>query len=712
MTRRTRVRLLAVLILLGLPLLVCAGLVWFVGSGGLERRIEREYAARLPGRLDVGRIELDGTGHAIVHGIALYGPEGGDAIATVARADLHGQLMAARIETVELHGVAVRFDRDGVAYVREALARPRPAGSATPPSMRVRIDGAIAVAGRLRLEDLVLEATMAGWAVDGRLTGTIGGAPLALSVAPEAGAGGSRPPLAIAVEQARVELADLLGALAGLGLMPEQDDLLPWLPERADLAGTSLRFLPEERRLTGTSRPTWDGGHAETSLVVDADGLRLPHAVTVDGRLGSAEGALAVPFDTRVLSVEIARWAPGPGLPIPQQVPVADLLRLLPAARLTVAPDGPRVVIACLPGLGPQPGDAPRGEIRWRRDAPLVIEAAHLPLPLARRFVPEVVLPTGGMITRLVIEWEDSLQRLGASIEAAEVGIDKWTLRDLDLELDVVAVDPHDPAAGYAIRADLPMAGVTHRDGVLTVTVARLEELVPHVIGPAPLPRLRGLLKVVSEVGRADGGGWKGRIQHFGVAGLGSDQSLREFAAASKGQFTWADRRLEVQLNGQLVSGELGLPNGWLDLSARTPIFTTTVSIQPGRLELHEALARAADRFGQPAKDGFTAELRGRGEPDLTGAITGVIDHADIGWFKRNTILVPLPGSAEVAGEGAVTFTLRGVGGEVVGVEGYVLPLNVDLTLLDGKLDISGITGALRFSLARPGAVAAPAPEP
>ena len=78
MTRRTRIRLLAVLILLGLPLLVCAGLVWFVGSGGLERRIASEYAARLPGRLAVKRVELDGTRHAIVHGISLYGPDGGD----------------------------------------------------------------------------------------------------------------------------------------------------------------------------------------------------------------------------------------------------------------------------------------------------------------------------------------------------------------------------------------------------------------------------------------------------------------------------------------------------------------------------------------------------------------------------------------------------------------------------------------------------------
>jgi len=255
------------------------------------------------------------------------------------------------------------------------------------------------------------------------------------------------------------------------------------------------------------------------------------------------------------------------------------------------------------------------------------------------------------------------------------------------------------------------MASVSHRAGVLTLTIARLDQLVAHIEAPAPLPRLRGLLKVTSEVRRGEQGGWKGRILHLGVAGLASDQAVRELAAAAKGQFSWADRRLEVKLDGQLVSGELGLPNGWLDLSARTPIFTTTCSIQPGRIELHEALARAADRFGQPAKDGFTAELRGRGEPDLTGAITGVIDHADIGWFKRNTILVPLPGSAEVAGEGAVTFTLRAARGEVAGVDGFVLPLNVDLTLLDGQLDISGITGALRFSLARPSAAPGPAPQ-
>ena len=710
MTRRTRIRLLAVLILLGLPLLVCAGLVWFVGSGGLERRIASEYAARLPGRLAVKRVELDGTRHAIVHGISLYGPDGGDAIVTVDHADIRGQLFPPRIEAIELHGVKVRFDRDGVAFLREALARPQPPASGQRSAVRVHLDGSVHIAQRLHLEGLVIDAAIAGGAVDGRVRGTLGGAPLELTITPEDGAVGAHPPLGIVLTQARIGLADLFAALTGLGLMPEQDQLLPWLPAEADLAGTSLRAVPQARVLTGTSRPTWAGGHAEATITMDAAGLRLPRMVVRDDRLGSAEGTLAVAFDTRVLTVAVERWTPGPKLPIPAQIPVADLLRLLPAARATVVPQGPRITITCLPGLDAQPVTAPRAEIRWSR-GPLVVEAAHLPLPLARRFVPEAVLPTGGTITRLLVEWEGSLQRLGASIAKAEVAIDKWTLHDLDIELDAVALDPHDPAAGFAIHADLPMASVVHRGDQLTITIARLDDLVAHVTAPAPLPRLRGLIKVTSEVIRSDEG-WKGRIQHLGVAGLASDLSLRDLAAAAKGQFIWADRRLEVQLTGQLVSGELGLPNGWLDLSARTPIFTTTFSIQPGRVELHEALARAADRFGQPAKDGFTAELRGRADPDLTGSLTGVIDHADIGWLKRNSILVPLPSSAEVVGEGAVTFTLRSTDGVVAGVDGYVLPLNVDLTLLDGKLDISGITGALHFSLVRPSAAPVPAPKP
>jgi len=719
MTRRTRIRLLAVLILLGLPLLVCAGLVWFIGSGGLERRIEGEYAARFPGRLDVGTIALDGTGHAIVESIALYGPDGGDAIVTVAHADIRGRLMPPRIDAIELHGVKVRFDRDGVAFVREALARPQPAGSGSASPVQVRIDGAIVVADRLRLNDVALDVRLAGWAVTGRLTGTLGDAPVAVEISPESGAVGARPPLTITVEQARIDLADLFAALVGLGLMPEQDELLPWLPARADLAGTRLRFAPEAKVLTGESRPTWPGGHGEATIAMDQHGLRLPRALADDAQLGSAEGSLAVAFDTRVLTVEVARWAPGPKLPIPAQVPVADVLRLLPAARVSVAPDGPRIAITCLPSLGAQPPEAPRAEIRWRRSAPLVIEAAQLPLALTRRFLPEVVLPTAGTLTSLLIEWEGSLQRLGASIADGELAIDQWTLRDLDIELDVVALDPHDPAAGYATHADLPMASVLHRgpaaSGVLTITVARLDDLVAHISAPAPLPKLRGLFKVTSEVGRTEGG-WKGRIQHLGVAGLASDAALRDIAAAAKGQFTWADRRLEAQLSGQLVAGELGLPNGWMDLSERSPIFTTTFSFQPGKVELHEALARAADRFGQPAKDGFTAELRGRTDPDLTGTITGVIDRADIGWFKRNTLLVPLPSAAEVTGEGAVTFTMRSAGGAIAEVSGYVLPLNIDLSLLDGALDISGITGALRFSLKQraetpAGAPSTPAPK-
>ena len=69
----------------------------------------------------------------------------------------------------------VRFDRDGVAFLREALARPQPPASGQRSAVRVHLDGSVHISQRLHLEGLVIDAAIAGGAVDGRVTGTLGG---------------------------------------------------------------------------------------------------------------------------------------------------------------------------------------------------------------------------------------------------------------------------------------------------------------------------------------------------------------------------------------------------------------------------------------------------------------------------------------------------------------------------------------------------------
>lgn len=711
MTRRSRIRLLIVLVVLGIPLALCVGLLWFVGAGGLERRLEREWRTRFPGTLDVGRVEIAGSDRVVIHDLVVVGDDGGEAIVRIGRVDIAGGVMPLRIAKVAASGVHLRFDRDGLVFLRDLVARlPAGDGRAAPP-FRLELDGEAVVAGRLRLETLALRADIAGREVRGGIETALagpdtpagGGRPLRLEVRPEPGA------LAARVVAARIDLGELLRTLHALGVMAPPDDLVPWLPGDVDATGAEVRFDFASRVLTGRAAPTWAGGRGEADLRIDTEGLHLTALRATDAALGSGEGRLDVDFATRALTVGLARWAPGSRLPVPAAVPLPALLELMPAARLQLSPDGPRIVFTALTALEGAPTDAPRVELRWRRRAPLAVEAGHLPFTLARAFLPAKVAPTAGTVDRLAIAVEGGqLQRLTAHALGLGLAVDAWRVAGVDAEVDITAVDPHDPAAGFTTRVDLPTAGIIHRgrlsDGQLTVTIARLGELARLVRGPTPLPRLGGLLKLECDVRRDEAGAWSGRIRHLGLGAADAEGILRDGALAARdGRFTWRGRTVEARLDGQLQAGEVRLPNGrWLDLAARTPRVAATVRFAPGEIRVSELLARAADRFGQPAAQGFTAGLSAELDHDLSGRISGVVDRADLGWFRRNDLVLPLPADAVATGEGAITFAATVADGALVAVDGHVLPLDVDLTLLDGKLDISGIQGALRFRITPP----------
>ncbi|TVR44483.1 MAG: hypothetical protein EA402_06860 [Planctomycetota bacterium] len=56
--------------LLGLPVVVIAAVMWFVGSGGLIREAERRWADHLPGNLSIGELRLDGFSSLSAQAIA------------------------------------------------------------------------------------------------------------------------------------------------------------------------------------------------------------------------------------------------------------------------------------------------------------------------------------------------------------------------------------------------------------------------------------------------------------------------------------------------------------------------------------------------------------------------------------------------------------------------------------------------------------------
>ena len=702
MTKRGRWRLIIVLVVLGIPALVCLGSIGFVAGGGLESRLEKEYAARFPGRLEIGHIELAGTRHAIAHDVVLYGPAGGDPVVRIATADLQGGIFPPRLERIALTGLKLRFDRDAVDFVQAFLAMPRPARDSEAPSMHVDIDGEIAVAQRIVLSPLHLTLDFDRWALAGRLSAKLGGQPFELVFAPETGGDPLRRPSRIGIVAATVDLGDLFGAITALGYLPNQKDLLAWLPARASLAGAELVIDPAARTMSGHASPTWDGGRGNTDLLLDSVGLHLTDSSADDTQLGRGEGKLDVTIPDGVLTVELDRWQPGPRIPLPSAVPTSDLLKLLPAAYFTLHPNGMRVSLWCLPAGGARNGQ--RVALHWRRNAPLVIDATSLPLQMVQGFVPAGLRCAAGSAAHLLVEWEDHLQRLELTLADAELELGAWRLMRINGELVVSAVDPHDPTAGYSSRLDLPFGAVVHRGtpdaGELELTVARLDELVQRLRGPVPVPHLSGLLKVIGRVEHTPEA-WRVTVKHLGLAGVQSHGALRELSASGNGNFSWNGVRLDAGLNGRLVSGEAALPSGWLDFCARQPLFTSTFSVDANGLVLHELLARASDRFGQPAADAFTAGLSGRLDADFSGRIDTVVDRLDLAWFTRTITSVPMPPATIALGESALTAGLTIVHGGIDQVAGWVLPLGVDLSLLGGTIDVSGISGSVKFLIER-----------
>jgi len=702
MTKRGRWRLFIVLVVLGIPTLVCVGGIGFVAGGGLESRLEQEYAARFPGRLEIGRIELAGTQHAIAHDLILYGPAGGEPVVRIATADLQGGIFPPRLERIALTGLKLRFDRDGVDFVQALLALPRPAGNTEAPSLHVKIDGEIAVAQRMVLSPLRLALDFDRWSLAGRLSAKLGGQPFELVFAPEKGGDPLRRPSRIGIVAATVDLGDLFGAITALGFLPNQDDLLAWLPSKASLDGAELVIDPASRTMSGRASPTWEGGRGSTDLLLDGVGLHLTNSSADDRQLGRGVGKLDVTIPDGVLTVDLDRWQPGPRIPLPSAVPTSEVLKLLPAARFSLHPSGMRVSLLCLPAGGASDGQ--RIELRWRRNSPLVIEAARLPLHMVQGFVPAGLRCAAGSAAHLLVEWEDHLQRLALTLADAELELGAWRLLRIDGALEVAAVDSHDPTAGYSSRLDLPFGAVVHRGtpdaGTLELTVARLDELMQRVRGPVPLPHLSGLLKVIGRVVHTPEA-WRVTVAHLGLAGVQSHGALRELSASGNGTFSWNGVRLDASLNGRLVSGEAALPSGWMNFCARQPLFTSTFSVDANGLILHELLARASDRFGQPAADAFTAGLSGRLDADFSGRIDTVVDRLDLAWFTRTITSVPMPPATIAVGESALTAGLTIVHGGIDQVAGWVLPLGVDLSLLGGAVDVSGISGSVKFMIER-----------
>ena len=439
-------------------------------------------------------------------------------------------------------------------------------------------------------------------------------------------------------------------------------------------------------------------------LAADPSRIQLTQVHLVDPSVVDGDGTFDADLDHDDIHVAFTTWHPGPRLHIPDVVPVAAILAVLPQIDFHGHVAAPVKLAARLSATGTARS---LGDISWEPGKAIAISGSDLPLTLAQTFLPTGVTVVGGEGATMAMTVEDTMREVTIAAEQARMAYKGWTLGPVNAYLKVVP----GAVSGVAIDAVLPMGTVSWTGpveaGHVAITVHRLDDLLAFVHGPYELPDLSGAADLVLDIDM-DPNAFAGtvrrlRLENLNHRGSQHQDSLRDLTTTVRGRFAWKDDRLVADFGGQIESGNYLLPVAWLPLAARTPLYTCTFSVTPPRgfapagIDVDEILVRAATKAGDPVPGGYSAQLSGSLTVGGTGELTGVVDHADLAWVNG---LLPLdPGS--MAGQGAIDITADLVSGDVQRVAGSFLPLNADLHLGTG-FNATGITGAVHFEMARP----------
>lgn len=694
MHRRTRIRLLVVLVVVGLPALIATGVVIFVASGGVERRVEAEFAARLPGTLRIQRIEIATTHKAIAHDVDVYAPGTDQPILSLDRVVVEGGFLLGSMTHLEFHNMQLNITPASVAWGRTAIAHLHASDSAMG-DLTITASGTMNVVQRVVVRDVAATVSFSAAGITGDLTAELSDRPLSMTVRPVAGQPAA---LDLAVQALTIDVPDLCAALQGFGVVDIPRDVVAWLPDTVDLHGCALTLDPTRQASTGQLASAWTDGSASARWNGNPEGIQLSDIIVTDQQRGTAAAELQVAYADQLVHMNVSSWRPGPLLGIPATVPVDALLVVMPCAELVLKGGESYEVQVRL-----------RNERntawisgRYRPDAPIRIDGGGLPLDIANSFMPPDWKIEGGSVQGLSITWDKHLQRALLDVSDLTMRRGEWSYVDLDGSISIDALDELDVSQGVEVRLDVPFGSIIHRgvlpDGQLELTIVDVNGLVEHIQGPQPLPRCGGFIKCIADVTAHDDGSFSGVVRHIGTAGFGIEGFLRNVAVMMSGTYAISkDGAIAADIDGQLHALELGLPGRWLDLALRRPRFTGKVTHKDGVTTIDDLLARAADVDGKPIADGFTTGLQGQLNPGVTGSFTGVIDRIDLALLTDGLGLVPMPNQSALVGESAVTWVLSVADGRVQSLEGVLLPLGVDLGFLRGAISIEGIKGTARF---------------
>jgi hypothetical protein len=697
MTRRRRLAVFAWVLLL-LAGTIGGALWWALRTNQLGRQIERGFSSRpLPGSLRIESTEVHGVSELVLSGVSLAPAPGAPAVATIPRIVISGELWKGHVDLVRIEGGHVAFDAASVRFFDDLIrAEVAHKGTGQPRLMHIAIVGADAtVDGQPWLAggEVAIDATGPVVAVNG--TAMVGGEKLAVTVDTEGKGDDLRYRIALKPgdKQGRVPVREWSRRLAALKLLPAiPADAERWVPESADASGSVVVAQDNWERFTGDLRAVWSGGQGQAALRLDRHALKLDRLMIKDAAAGEIEGAVDVGLDDHAVEVAAVRWHPGPEIPLPPQIPVDDVLAVLPQAHLRAesVPDGWNMTVA-LSGTG-------KAVLSWAPAQPLVIDGANVPLSLLQKFLPEDVTLAAGRALKLHVVVHQRLEDFYAEVEQTRVLWRGWALGTVDGK---VTAKP--APGGYDAEVTVPPMGSLHylgdaKHGTLAVDLAAAEALMVRLKGPSSLPDLRGAIAFTADLERG-GDTVTGRLRGVRLGALALPDLLKEFDATITGEFSLRPDQAQAHLVGQLTRGSVRIPGVWLDLARRRPIFNARLVVRPGTIIAQEVLVRATNEQGEALPDGYSAGLRGSFSTSAqAGVITGVVDHADLGWLT-STSLVQIP-DGRIDGECAVTFSADLQREGIRAVDGYFLPLDVELVLGKG-LRATGIKGAVKFRLAR-----------
>ncbi len=716
MTRRWRIRLVWLSVILGVPAAVACVAVSLLWTGQLERLIAAQYRAVMPGDLSIGAVVVTGADEVELRDVTvrdgLHTP-----LMQVKRAWVRLDMVRGAPLAIRAEGVTGTLDRQNLELlnaITEATGRLPPSEPAL--EFTLTSDCSVDLPQGLTIRDAKVTGRVNGPLFEVEGAATFDGRQVRVNVWNRLIQGSDQN------HRIGVELVDVAGpgkkavlACTDLGLLPTvPEPVLALVPDLVVVSGSLVTRDVGVLRFGTDADVRWNaqagrgGGRLRTRLDADAHRIQLSNLRLDDedlgrlGHTGQGPGSALIDLVKNQFTITGPAVAPGPHLPLPPGLPVDGLVKEAPRLTLRLALDGSggEVVLAGLEDRRTRAGAS------WGVKEPLRITATELPLTLCQQLLPPSIVLTGGVASSLAISLDTS-NGLGtprliegrATVRQANGTWAGWGAGPLDGELVASPTE-----GGVRLALTLPQGTIVADGGLsgatLTLDLPRVEDFLDLIHGPMELPRVQGRLGVTL-VWKDDGAERRLEVRRLTLDGVALQDRLRALAGRLTGNLRWrTGAPLTIALGGQLTGGQLLLPGGWLDLAARTPIFTVDLDLaapkegHPGGIDLRGLLVRAATADGKPAEGGYSAEFRGKIDLDGTGTADGLVDHADLDWINKHATR----GGALATGQGAITCTAQLHEGSVQRVEGHFLPLDVDLTV-GTRFKASGITGAVTFVL-------------